>query len=598
MYNYELLSNKAKQAVTEAEWNETIDRIIDTLDEYSDHGTHHDTINEWNKYAIAQNLTSWAENKADMITKFKAHPSYDASEPFKIVHDVDAERIFEKEKIYDFAHKFKNYGEGRNSDYYGGDTFLSLVIENFSETFISEANVEYYNRQRNDFSKEDSWTRANYLASKGVVWTDEISEKVAKVNPHEGQKVNKLIRKLIMAICGKVDEREFAVYSDALNPVMFKRKATFSVDPVDYLMMSHGNSWASCYWINQYDPGSYEGCYSNGTWSYMGDKTCIIMSVVGNSVTSDYAHAPKIYRQCVFFNGEDTIINSRVYPANDETCGNLRKEFRGYAQQFISELYNLGNNWNAKETSWDKCDEKLFSFSEAELRDVLGKSDYFVGYTDPFYYNLSVSINKASIVAKEGKIPKKIVYGAKAYCPVCGDSWYGGQSSRYVCDRCDEGGVQCAGCGNRFDEDDLHYCEDSGDYRCEDCCTYCEHYGEYYAWDDDFEDVHVRRSWGGYSTEYWSGRAVENDACRCEVCDELWRTDDMRWVEGEQEYYCPDCYEERVAECEDCCVEYDKENLHEYVDPDTGEVMLLCDDCYEEAIAREREREENESEVG
>ena len=598
MYNYEIISNEAKAVITEQEWNATINRIIKTLDHFADHGADNWNDIEWSPDAISKNLISWANGKWEIISKIKAHPSYNASEPFKIIHDVTAERILNRDTIYDYADSF---GNRSNCNYYF-ETFVHWVINQCNDTFLTDEFCKRYVERRGEYADSAFCKdlRACKLLAPNVPYSEEVYDKLLKVNPHAGQKTNKFVRKLITAIVGSVDEREFAKYSDALNPTVFKRKAVFSVDPVDYILMSHGNSWASCYWINKDDPGSYEGCYSNGTWSYMADNSTILMYIVADGVETNFAWSPKVYRQCTMWNGEDMIISSRIYPSN-ENDDKIRKEFRGYAQQFISELYDLGNNWEAKELLWDRdYGKKIFDSHDFELNnEILNNSSNFVGYTDPFYFTQSVSLNKAAFSASEKTAPKKIVYGAKAYCPVCGKAWYGGDGERYVCGDCDEenhrGQVQCECCGDWYDEDDdrIHWCEDVGEYRCEDCSSYCDYHERWEAVRDYDMYTVYRSRWGGTTTENWCYDAMSWEATCCDECGEYWHSDDVEEVDGY--YLCPDCRESKCAECEECGELHLERNLHEYTDPETGEVLMLCDDCYEARIEADKEREqENE----
>ena len=612
MYNYKELSEAAREAVTEQEWNTTVDRAVDTLDDFSDHGASYDEDVTWDRYAIASNLRNWAINKAPKIKAMKAHPSYNPDEPFKIIHEVDAVRELDDEAIAEFAESYNDYALERRP-------LLCSLLYCFDTTFVTQRQIESFNYRvnnvcrmldeiekgiRSDIFEGDLPDRSLLYAyypvdeltpgasfevvrDHGVLITKELIEKINRTcSPHEGQKVSKFARKLIMTIAGHVDEKAFAKYADALNPTIFKRKAVFSVDPVDYLLASNGNSWSSCYCINKYKDREYDGMYSNGTWSYMGDPSTIIMYIVDNDVTSNFAGTPKIARQCVFFNDEDLIVNSRVYPGGERN-DNTRREFRTYAQQFICELFGLPNNWAVKETSWGEM-----AMNDIPTTDLIEQDSYFVGYADPRHFEMSFSLNKAREALAVNAAPKKIVYGHKAYCPVCGGVFE--DNGRYVCEDCDEARKRCAGCGDRFYDDDLYYCEDTGDYRCSDCCTYCERYDEYYSNEcTSFDTVHMEGRYGTRS-ETWCMDAIENDAFTCNDCGEYWRDGDGVLVHdsyGIERWVCPECAAD-YAECDECGERYGEDDLKEFVDPETGEVKMLCPDCYEVAMEKVRESEE------
>ena len=536
-YNYENLTEEAKAAVSEELWKETVKRVYDTLNKFSDFGD-----NGYATYSedyISLNLVGWANNKATRIEKFMAHPAYDASEPFKIVHEVDAIRNLDMVVINEFVNSYNNYNLGRVP-------LMCTLLDIFKSTLISEEQIDRFNRRIERVSEllseiecglradilngetvnDDDIYYAYYPGTSsevfrndrcritrehGVIITKELIDKIKKsCKPHLGQKVSKFARKLITTVVGTVDEREFAKYADALNPTVFKRKAVLSIDPVDYLLMSHGNSWASCYWINKDDPGSYEGCYSNGTWSYMADAPTMIMYIVDKEKEKNYAELPKIFRQCVFFNENDLLINSRIYPS-DRT--DVREEFRGYAQQFVSEIWGIPNNWKVKETNYNGS---IDNYGKRCISELIDNTDCFVGYNDPHYYELSVSVNKAT----ELETPVKIRYGGKAYCPSCGDRMTG--QGRYLCDRCDETGYECAVCGRHVSEDDAVYCEDIEEYTCSDCAFYCDYHDVYESrgqWGDNVFEVRVRRRWG-MTTELWCRDAVDDNAVQCAECGE------------------------------------------------------------------------------
>ena len=134
---------------------------------------------------------------------------------------------------------------------------------------------------------------------------DELNKICPEVHAHDGQKTSRVINKLLAYIgVGKHPEynREFAKYADALNPLKITRHTILSVNPLDYLTMSFGNSWASCHTIDKQNkrnmPNSYQGMYSSGTISYMLDSPSMVFYTVDASYDgNDFWHEPKINRQ-------------------------------------------------------------------------------------------------------------------------------------------------------------------------------------------------------------------------------------------------------------------------------------------------------------
>ena len=68
------------------------------------------------------------------------------------------------------------------------------------------------------------------------------------------------------------------------------------MNPVDFLLMSNGNSWHSCHYIGDYPDEA--GCFSSGTIAYMMGEDSFIVSVIDKEWPDDnLAFAPKINRQ-------------------------------------------------------------------------------------------------------------------------------------------------------------------------------------------------------------------------------------------------------------------------------------------------------------
>ena len=133
-------------------------------------------------------------------------------------------------------------------------------------------------------------------------------------------------------------------------------------------------------------------------------------------------------------------------------------------------------------------------------------------------------------------------------------------------DRVDENGnileegnmdiYECDVCGERYeDEDEMCYCEHCGKRMCPNCEQWVEEY-EYSVCPDCFDEFYVQ----------------------CEECGRnVLRNDAEQDSNGD--WYCSECAEECLAECANCGGFYDKTNMKEVQDDDTGEVYYLCNAC-------------------
>ena len=65
----------------------------------------------------------------------------------------------------------------------------------------------------------------------------------------------------------------------------------------------------------------------------------------------------------------------------------------------------------------------------------------------------------------------------------------------------------------------------------------------------------------------------------CEECDEYCHPDELIYIDSEDIYVCPECYENYFAYCNKCGCNYRQDNMH--YNEATGE--WLCQDCFEQS---------------
>lgn len=113
----------------------------------------------------------------------------------------------------------------------------------------------------------------------------------------------------------------------------------------------------------------------------------------------------------------------------------------------------------------------------------------------------------------------------------------------------------CDVCGESYDADNIYTCEHCGRTVCSECEIYIERYN-YSVCPDCFDEYYVE----------------------CENCgDYILRNDAEQDSDGG--WYCNDCAEECLAECAKCGNVYERENMKEMQDDDTGEIYYLCNAC-------------------
>lgn len=395
-----------------------------------------------------------------------------------------------------------------------------------------------------------------------------------KFSCHKGNKVTKLILKLAKLInlnkhtdiqdisfINQSGERvtrqkdmgwnyKYAQFCDAVNPITLKGTAVISVNPIDFWTMSFGNSWASCHTIDKNNirgnANGYSGMYCGGTESYMLDNSSVVFYFLPNDFNGDSPEFEDKVKRCMFYLGEDKLIQSRVYPdGRDGGDKSLAADIRGIMQKIVSELWNVPNYWSV-EKGTGACSKVTTSYGP-HYRDYLCYNDCNVSYMkriDGYKNERMVNIGSAII------------------CPSCGETHE--TEDNIFCDDCNGDSQKCADCGCRiYDEEDIYWVD--GEAYCRDCVCYCDYCDEYYRREDttyiDNRGIDVCPSclsryftWSDYENDYVDndelvetseGRICYSDGdgyFECARCGEYHNTELSHELEYEE--YCGDCFEE------------------------------------------------------
>ena len=486
---------------------------------------------QYTEEALNKIIDTWATNKADLITAIKKHPNY-LQGKFMIVFSHNFDRTVGKTAINGFKKWLLN-----------SETCFA-VREFMTEEMRNEV-IDYGRKLPNDifcFLTEMTNMTGQYIDDYIVERLDNISP---DLHAHKGQKMSRVINKLLTYVgFNKLPDynREFAKYADALNPLQITRHTVLSVNPLDYLTMSFGNSWASCHTIDKENkrnmPNSYEGMYSSGTVSYMLDKPSMVFYTVDASYNgNDFWNEPKINRQ-MFHWGEEKLVQGRLYPQDNDGDNSVYTPYREIVQNIMSELFEFPNLWTvAKGTS-------------AAGRYVCSYGTHYRDYDS--YENCTLSRIKGS------ENEKYINVGHDPICIKCGNE-HDIQENISCCAR----KVTCAECGCEIDEDEARYID--GEYYCDDCSFWCDCCGEYRV---------------GEATEVRGGRTVcssclEDHYTFCDDCEEYVRNRYINEINGE--HICNECFEENFGPCDHCGA------IHRFTDMREIAHRMLCPDCAAEA---------------
>lgn len=624
----ELVMNKEKigsYELTVEERESLRKEIKDLLEEYN-----------YNPTDVGVNaiLDEWIKNKGWMINLFKKHPNYNGK--FQIAFDSDYNRVCDKnilssfqnyfvktakklllkEKIlggfsyeetyviynrlqaivdrlyalrYDYKYYVPDYKE-KEKELERWEKKYKAYRRGFTNgTLYHEGYIVYDGESYKEYQKVYNFGETLYYMREHIAdetFANKVNEYFPKVKAVAGQKVSRIVGKIAKQLGIDKDpdwNREYAKYSDAINPLAVKRHTVLSCHPIDYFTMSFGNSWASYHTIDKTNkrgmPNDYEGCYSSGTLSYMLDGSSFVYYTVDKDYNGNELELQDKINRNMFHMGEDKLIQARVYPQATDGETGIYKQIREIAQKVIADCLGVPNMWkNVKGV--DECYSVTDSYG-THYKDYTNFSDCNVSYLK----DETEAINK-----------NRIDIGHNPICPHCGKAHT--YEKAIECRECYASEIQCDNCGYTYSRQSMH--EIDGEWYCEDCCFYCEYHERWEVGDpgdqiridnygricedalDDSEIFYTCNRCGRIglvdrddyietedSRHYCDYRCAERDGYR--------ETSDGEWYPEGEVYYCEHC--ERDVHASEWNSELD-----------------CCTDCVEEVKAeRAEEAEEREA---
>lgn len=489
----------------------------------------------WGTSAIDKIIDIWAEDKAPLIELLKHHPNWNEEKCY-VAFDQNVKGQTDDKKIYQFL-----------------DWVMDIT---YRTNGLSE--LRYYKEQLLD-SEMAEMIKQSYPDIKGIA---------------AGQKTSRAVNKIckLLGVDKRSNyEREYAKYSDAINPLDQVRHTILSVNPVDYLLSSNGNSWSSCHTLDKHNPNGFSGCHCSGTMSYLLDGTTMVYYQVDKEYDgNDLEFEPKIIRQ-LFHYKDGVLVQGRLYPQCNDGQNSLYTPIRAQLQKIIADCLVAPNLWRKKGGA-SACSSVINS-KGTHYRDYECQNE--------------CSVSRIVKMIPKGRVDnRKMTVGHDIYCTKCGD-WHHNESILLCGDCADSYGEEvgtrrCVACGCRCDEEDMYLI--NGDWYCCDCSTYC-----------DCCDERVPNAYINYYDElnmYICDDCRDEKFTTCDCCDDLCRDDDVTWVESTDGYVCDHCLRinytyveseddyflnEKVKECKECG------SLYVIEDGDKG----LCPDCEEKETGDE-----------
>ena len=503
----------------------------------------------YTEYALNAIIDRWFEQKKELIEVLSKHPNW-CPEDLMIKFDKDFDRDIDLNAARKFIGWLYN-NTNMSSVFYKKDNMWFVTRSMYDsmhylltrQTFIPEndpwytTEIEYLNKMHADFRFRPGQKSTKIMRKicKVFGW-DKI---MAKEYDHEGN-----IREY------NAFEREYAKYCDAMCPIKVSRHTCISVNPIDFLLMSNGNSWDSCHYIGESDD---KGCYSSGTISYMLDKHSMIFYTVDGKYDGDeIARQPKINRQ-VFGYTDNQLLQSRLYPQNCDSCHEeIYKDIREIVQKVIADCEDKPNLWIKKKVS------------------NVDKGQYATVYEDWYHFSNLCSVSVFSDCASRVDLAK-MVLGAQPMCIECG---YNHRTEDNI-SCCNDDRYACVHCGRRMWEDDVCWVGD--DPYCSDCTRYCHDCCEYYP----REDV----TYLNFEGRYVCNDCLDSDNyVYCEDVLEYVHKNNVFYAEDERRYVTYRYRNEHYALCRDCGQWFKKDEMvkvGEETDWGWPNYYYYCKDCHE-----------------
>lgn len=521
---------------------------------------------DFDSSAFNYNLDAWALNKAHLMSVLSKDSDFNANE-LAIVKDVEINREIDIDNAEELLGSWL-----KNAKFpYGAKYALLKVMSFIKEDGTFDMSNSYFNDEKYEMLKDSfEFHKTNYdfnlipfidLAYRDFDDVYALGFLIRYLKIQNGTKATKVLNKIFDTFKGlkvgkhnlgrlsfvkgvrELDENgnwtgnmckvlnfnQFqAQLNDLLSPKVEKKKLVISINPLDYITQSHGNSWGSCHAFNSNWDKSYSGCNKGATLTMMCDPSSVIAYILdGSAEENNLWNIPKQNRQSLFINEDhDYIMQNVFYPNHSDYLSKV-------VRQTIQNLFSVTDDWvHGKRIDWNRVtldtseykgyDDWCKGVDISYLKDNNDKDIVLTIGRDAYCVDYCEYIEDNSSVCSE--------HSGKVYCEYCNDweyeddMYWSDYYGRYICDR-------------ELDNE-FYHCEDTNDYRVEYDCWYNDYDGYYYSNDTNYEYVEDY----GYVDEY----NLENsgDFFQCEECGNWFYCGYENMNEHDYCYYCDSCYED------------------------------------------------------
>lgn len=433
---------------------------------------------------VRKNVAIWFENKREQMKLFRNHPYWD-EEAKAIVFLQTETRAIDYRMAADALEKLSDYVLGHY--YVDGNKWL-----------ISSIRSALYDTV--DVGEEQSGLITDYFLERFTrhAYGRRMSDSIQKMLKC-GTKITRLVRKAfeelelhaggVVNATTLVDEGEdhrtrksfdkyYARFADCLSELTVKKITVVSLNFLDFMTMSNGNSWSSCHFINsrgifhEDSESPYRGAYKQGCLSYALDKPSFLLyTLPATFKDTDYYRCQKLTRMCCQYE-DGVLVTGKCYPSNNDA---LITRYRQMMQLIISQVTEIPNLW-----TFSKKTRKIAAFVDT-AENSAHYCDYLYDQQKPtisFVKGIDLDIDSSMTIGHEG------------YCLHCGEPLEGHVNDWLQCWDHRRTKV-CACCDKRLKSDDECY-EINGNYYCPDCVFYCEYHNRYEPKNSKFGTVRMK----------------------------------------------------------------------------------------------------------
>lgn len=414
-----------------------------------------------------KNVEVWYRNKKAQMELFRKSP-YWCEEAKSIIFEIEDNKCVDFKNAIDLLDQIRCYILKHTVETQEGDKVLRAISNSFGHLSDTSDELPIIT---------SSFIEAFCYYSRRITLTKGVERMLTK-----GTKITRFVRKCceefkinngnVVDVTKYEDEHEpgdrtfdsfekrYAKFADAVSSGTVKRIVLISLNFLDFMTMSNGNSWSTCHYINSngiFHDGSggssYHGQYKQGCLSYALDEPSMIFYTLPVDFDGDdYYRCQKLTRMCCqYANG--ILITGKCYP-NNQT--NVIESSRSLIQKVIARAEQTDSLWTSSDNTGMIGALTQTACGSAHYQDYLKSGQH-----------PTISLCKRHTI----DFDKLMVVGHEAYCLHCGKT-IGNAASGWL--QCDNHRVRmvCKCCGKKI-KDGERYNKINGNLYCQSCSFFC-----------------------------------------------------------------------------------------------------------------------------